>query len=129
MNRVTEVMAVMALAVMACGLEFTGGSPTPSGSASGTPPPTMRIGIISLTPSIKTVIIASEGMRLRDRPDAAGPVDSVQLTIMHPGDHFMAESCQEVAGNWWAFGTYVSRETLKGWANAEFLSPNPCEAK
>lgn len=117
----------MVMAVMACNVQFADQAPAPSSpSLTVTVQPTMRIGIISLTPSKTVIITASEAVRLRDRPDAAGPVDSIELTVMHPGDTMQVESCQFMGGNWWAFGTYVSRATFKGWANAEFLSPNPC---
>lgn len=123
--RASIAISILTLAILACAVGMAGAGTTPSPS-SVSPQPTMRIDIIALTPTRTVTITASEGMRLRDRPDAAGPGDSIELAIMKPGDRFQAESCRYVAGNWWAFGTYVSRETLKGWANAEFLSPNPC---
>lgn len=120
------VMAVMVLvmAVMACGVQYADQLPSPTAPA-GTPTEKMRIAIITLTPPQNTIVTATEGVRLRDRPDAAGPVDSIELAVMHAGEAFQVESCQAVAGNWWAFGTY---QGIKGWANADFLSPNPCRS-
>lgn len=120
---------LMVMVVMACGFSYAGqGTHIQSPSARAIPvsTPTMRVDIISLTPSKNTIITASEGVRLRDRPDAAGPVDSVEIDIMHSGDTFLVESCQMVNGDWWAFGMFG---TKKGWALSDFLSPNPCGGK
>ncbi len=124
----TVVMAVMAILMLACGIGYATAvtpSPAPPTAVSHVPTQTMRVGIISLTPTRTTIITAPEGLRLRDRPDASGPVDSVELSIMPQGEIFTVESCQQVRGEWWAFGYWhVNRP---GWAKAEYLSPNPCE--
>jgi len=124
----TAVMAVMAILVMACGIGYaTALPPSPTETPFHMPSPTLelRISIISITPTRTTIITAPEGLRLRDRPDASGPVDSVELSIMPQGEVFTVESCQQVRGEWWAYGNWhVNRS---GWAKAEYLSPNPCE--
>lgn len=122
MKKVMAVWIVLVMAVMACAVQFADQAGTPTMTASSVPTK-LRIDTISLTPSIVTVIIASEGLKLRDRPDAAGPVDSVTLEVMEPGQVFIAESCKQVNGSWWAYGTY---HTTKGWTDVEFLSPAPC---
>lgn len=125
MKRVMAVMVVMA-AVIACGVSYAGQeTPTYPPPHSGLPTPTMRIGIIATVAVKKTTIVAPEGTRLRSRPDAAGPMISVELAVMLPGDEFVVESCDLIAGKRWAFGVFDTY--LHGWTLAEYLSPNPCE--
>lgn len=119
-----QVMAWSALvmAVMACAVQMAGQSPTPSASAA--PTQKLRIDIISPTNPITTTVTASEWVRLRDRPDAAGPVDSHEIAVLHDGDVFQVTSCQKSQGDWWAYGMF---HVEHGWVKAIYLSPNPCK--
>lgn len=133
--KIVMAWVMVALSVMACGVQFADQSPKPSMTASSpvsSPTNNIRI-VIMVTPSAETMINAPEGVRLRDRPDAAGPVDSIELTVMHTGDAFIVQSCNKVNNHWWAYGTFHTSESLQdfidGWVIADYLSPNPCGAK
>lgn len=120
-------MAVMAILVMACAITYadqTTPAPSPSARAEPSATPEMRIDIRVRETSTLTHITVQKGVRLRDRPDAAGPTDSIELAILRPGDEFQVSSCQQVAGQWWAYGTFHVKH---GWVSADYLSPNPCK--
>lgn len=125
MTRAPVMVAVMALvmAVMACGVGFEGDGTSPS-LPPVSPTQTMRIDNMALPTVITTFVTASEGTRVRSRPDAAGPVVSIELAVMHPGDEFLVQECELVAGQWWAFGVFETY--THGWTLAQYLSPNPC---
>jgi len=132
---------VVVMAIMACAVGFSGSESTSTGRVS--PQPELRVATSTLHPPIKTIINTEGGhLRLRNRPDAAGPTDSQEVALMDNGTVFMAEACDSVNGQWWAYGWwepgfYSYKGTplpeppedlkIRGWADAEFLEPNPCE--
>lgn len=121
--KIILVMAVMA--VMACGVSF-GAVPTDKPLyESPTPSPVTALQTVMATPAMTVRVVAEGGLRLRSRPDAAGPTDSLELAVMPDGEIFTVYACQEFDGQLWAYGAWhVSR---MGWAAAEFLEPNPCK--
>lgn len=126
-NRAVMAIPFLALAVMACAVQIADQRavpPTPSASPVVSSTEIVRIDIISVQPSKITHITASQSVRLRTLPDASGPVDSVELAILRPGDEFSVSSCSQVAGQWWAYGEING---MKGWVSADYLTPNPCQ--
>jgi hypothetical protein len=128
-----KVMAVMAavmamvMAVMACGISYGTLTPTPADPLPnyGVPTPTITAIPVTETMQVTTRVIAPNGLRLRNRPDAEGPTDSVQQAIMPYGEIFTVTACRSVFGEPWAYGAWHVNRT--GWAKSEFLNPDPCK--
>lgn len=126
--KVMAVMAVMAM-VMACGISYAGVTNVPAMTEQpqphyGVPSPTTTAIPVMATFSMTTRVIAPSGLRLRDRPDAAGPTDSIEKAIMPYGEIFTVTACRSVFGEQWAYGFWHVDRT--GWAKSEYLEPDPC---
>lgn len=123
------ILCAAALIVGACGFMYAGqeARATMTPRSSDTPTALAEPSAVAIYPEPKTTIVTAViGVRLRTRPDAQGPTDSLTLAIMEPGDAFLVDSCALHAGDWWAHGRYLD---LEGWVRADFLTPNPCGAQ
>lgn len=120
-------ISVMAM-VMACAVSYGTATPAPAMTSPqphyGLPTPAMTAVPVMATASMTARVIAPNGLRLRDRPDAAGPVDSIEQAIMPYGEIFTVMACRSVFGEQWAYGAW--RVDRMGWAKSEFLEPDPC---
>lgn len=129
MKRAPVMVGLMAISVMACAVTYVGNinpSPAPLPTLTPSIAPTEKIRIDNIgtaTNSIST--IQAESVRVRSRPDAAGPTDSVQLVILYRGDQFFPARCETVNNTWWAYGEF--QKGKYGWIAAEYLFPNPCK--
>lgn len=129
MKRAPVMVGLMAILVMACAVTYVGNitpSPTPLPTLTPSVAPTEKVRIDNIgtaTNSIST--IQAESVRVRSRPDAAGPTDSIELVILKRGDRFYPTRCETVNNAWWAFGEFDSHKY--GWIAAIYLFPNPCK--
>lgn len=123
--------AVALLAILACEIpqgqfvqvpDVFGLSPTPGRSP--TPSPTSTpLPLFTPTPTTAPpvlTVIASDFLNMRDKPDSAGPTNSVTVARLPAGTRVTwLRECRQG----WA---KISYRGLTGWASATFMLPEVC---